>query len=96
MKAMWFSVALCAAALCMFTASYYFRVQDQNRIEKLTRSTNSALCTFRDDLERRYISGARFLDDHPDGIPGISRNDIARSLANQKATLDALGSLACP
>ncbi len=57
--------------------------------------SHRALCSFKDDLQRRYDAGLQFVADHPDGIPGISRNDLERSLANQHATLDSLDSLDC-
>jgi hypothetical protein len=73
----------------------------QNRVlgkqtNELAMQTNHALCTFKNDLKRRYDDSVEFLEKHPNGIPGISGADIQRSLSNQKATLDALASLECP
>lgn len=91
----WFSVAVCAASLALFAYTFQQRASDQAQVEELARQTNEALCTFKADLERRYLAGVEFLDRNPDGIPGVSRADIARSLSNQKATLEALATLEC-
>ena len=49
-----------------------------------------ALCALRDDLVRRLADGEEFLAKHPNGIPGISVNDIRRSLQSQRQTIDVL------
>lgn len=95
MTKLWISVGLCVVSLAFFSAALAFRVQDQNRIEELARSTNAALCAFKRDLERRYVAGVEFLADHPDGIPGVTKNDIERTLLSQKATLHAIRNLEC-
>lgn len=95
MRAVWASIALCAVCLALFGWSAYLRTQDVKSIDELATETNGALCTFKMDLETRYANGVQFLDAHPQGIPGISAADIARSLNNQKATIDALSGLDC-
>lgn len=57
--------------------------------------THDALCALKLDLEVRHTNGVKFLKDNPDGIPGISAEQIQQSLDNQQSTLDALASLDC-
>lgn len=49
-----------------------------------------ALCALQDDLERRVLAGQQFIEEHPNGIPGISRTDLERSIQNQQMTLGAI------
>lgn len=65
------------------------------RVRAVAVETHEALCAFKSDLQRRYTAGSEFLENNPDGIPGISAADIQRSLQNQRATLDALSALDC-
>lgn len=62
----------------------------------LALQSHSALCTFKDDLETRRDTTRAFIESHHEGIPGISRADLDRSLAGQEATLRSLGSLDRP
>lgn len=96
MKWVWGSVSISIIAVLLFVYTTVQHVEDQNRVRRLAESTNAALCTFKNDLEHRYIQGLEFLTRHPDGIPGIGPVDIQRSLDNQKSTLDALAALECP
>lgn len=64
-------------------------------LAQVVRSTNSALCALRIDLEVRVASSEDFLVAHPEGIPGISRADIEQSISNQLRTITALASLEC-
>lgn len=61
-------------------------VRSDNRLE----SALLALCALQDDLERRVLAGSIFLEKNPNGVAGISRGDIERSLENQQRTLSAL------
>lgn len=81
------SVALAFVILSIATLAY-FSIQ-----------THDALCTFRDDLERRANETAFYISQielgiRP-GIPGITTADLRRSLAAQKATLKSLDGLNC-
>jgi len=95
MKLVW--IAVLAAALSLISLAYtmHTRANDQSRLERVAKETHAALCTFKHDLEQRYMDGAAFLERHPEGISGISAADIQRSLANQKATLASLRALDC-
>lgn len=69
--------------------------QNAQGLEEVATETHESLCAFKMDLERRYETGIKFLGDNPDGIPGISAEQIQNSLTNQKATLSALETLDC-
>lgn len=63
----------------------------------LANDTRTSLCAFKGDLERRVTAGEEFLLKHPNGIPGISAENIQTSLNNQRMTITALesGGLEC-
>lgn len=65
------------------------------KIEGVAFSTNSALCAFKVDLQNRAENTRRFIAEHPDGIPGISRAEFDRQFANLVATLGSLNALRC-
>lgn len=68
------------------------------RVELLARDggeAHEALCELRADLERRADSLVSFIEAHPQGIPGISRTELERSLSNQRQTLQSLVDLSC-
>jgi len=76
--------------------SYVTRVNDLNRVEKTGATVNSALCVFRQDVERRIEDTVGFLENHPQGIAGIPREQIKTSLQAQRQTVRALRILDCP
>lgn len=65
------------------------------RTDASSDESHRALCAFRSDLDTRIKAGKDFLKAHPNGIPGISRADIERSLQGQESTLDTLHFLRC-
>jgi len=91
----WTAVLYGVVALAL-VAGLIFANSQRNDLRDVQDETVTALCTFRDDLQRRYDDGIKFLVNHPEGIPGISAADIQRSLENQRATLKSLAELPCP
>lgn len=90
------TVILYVALIGLFALGY---LNAQNHREALARevtTTNAALCTFVNDLEGRVETSQAFLEENPDGIPGISAKVIRQSIANQLATIDSLSRLGCP
>jgi len=65
------------------------------RTEDIALTANVALCALRHDLELRVEESVQFLEENPDGIPGISEETVAQSIANQRATIAALSGLSC-
>ena len=91
-------IATVTLYIVLLVVGIYFFVDSSNRrteLEEVARSTNGALCSLRADMERRVAASEDFLKDNPNGIPGISNEDIQTALANQKRTIDALGNLDC-
>ena len=60
-----------------------------------SQEVNDAICNLRADLERRVITSQEFLEKHPRGVGGISREDILVGIENQQRTITALASLNC-
>lgn len=58
-------------------------------------SVNDSLCALRSDLQVRVDSSEEFLEEHPNGIQGISRADIQQGIDNQERTIEALDDLSC-
>lgn len=68
------------------------------RLELVARDgaeAHEALCELRSDLERRADSLIAFIEAHPQGIPGITRIVLERSLSNQRQTIASLSDLEC-
>lgn len=72
--------------------------QQAEKVEHVAVSTHRALCTFRDDVQRRHDNAEEFLKENPGGFSGIPASTLQASIDAQKATLDALaaGGLQCP
>lgn len=64
-------------------------------LQTQTDRTNHALCTLRNDLDRRTIASKEFLREHPEGLPGIPAAVIRTSIQNQEQTIRALATLKC-
>ena len=74
------------ATLAALGVSGYAIVHKDHRLENALH----ALCALQDDLERRVIQGQIFIEKHPNGVAGISRTDLERSIENQQRTLSAI------
>lgn len=58
--------------------------------------THEALCTLIGDLEQRVEQSRQFLDEHPEGIPGLATPEqIRESTHNQERTKGALEAVTC-
>ena len=64
-------------------------------LRDVATETHSALCTLKNDIKVRHDAGVKFVNENPDGIPGISRAQLDQSLNSQRDTLRALGVLDC-
>lgn len=82
----WLAAFLAAVTISALAVSGWAIRRSDNRLENAL----FALCAFQDDLQRRVLLGQEFLERHPDGIPGLARSDLERSLSNQQQTLAAL------
>jgi len=55
-----------------------------------------ALCTIRDNAQNRVAQAQQFLQDHPNGISGLTPDDLQRSINTSQATVKALEDVDCP
>ena len=51
------------------------------QVSRNQRSTTNALCSLKNDLQKRVDTSLAFLQAHPHGIPGISAATISEVLA---------------
>lgn len=89
------TIALFISILLVTSLGFYEANREREALEKETERTVSALCAFTHDLQVRYDNGVKFLEDNPEGIPGLSAEFIQNQLNNQQRTLTALGGLPC-
>lgn len=74
--------------------------QQAAEVKQVAVTTHDALCAFKLDLQRRYNDNRKLLRDHPEdpvrafGLE-IPRATLESSVANQKATLEALSIVRC-
>lgn len=57
--------------------------------------TNAALCAVRTGEEKAVQVQKDFLNENPEGIPGISRTLIKTGITNRERTIKALSQLHC-
>lgn len=91
-------LVLLSVSLIVANVSSHRAAEQDERLRVVAVTTNSALCSFRADLQRRLDDTVRYMRQHPgrEPIPGITRATLRRSVEGQRATLDALSILACP
>jgi hypothetical protein len=65
------------------------------QVNALAASTTDSLCALRGDLERRVATSQGFLQENPEGIPGIPAETLQASIDNQLRTVEALHGLNC-
>lgn len=65
------------------------------QVQALSTRTNDALCTLRGNLEQRVVDTEAYLEEHPNGFPGVSAADLQRSVDGQRSTIAALSDLDC-
>lgn len=88
-------VASVVVGLLGFILAVGFMLFTTLSIRSTAEENQAALCSLRHDLELRHDAGVQFLEDNPNGIPGISAAQIRQSLDNQESTLRALSGLSC-
>jgi hypothetical protein len=68
------------------TVAYVFVTADHNRV---------SLCALRADAQERIDQSEDFIKENPNGIPGISVEQLRRSTNNSVRTRNALANLKC-
>lgn len=69
------------------------------KVEKLTKAgvtAHRALCILRNDFRARITASLAFLQNHPNGIDGLSASDILSSINMERKTVLILAILNCP
>jgi hypothetical protein len=89
------TVVLYAALIGIGTYGYVTRSHDLAKIDQVTTTTKQALCLFRENIEKQVATSEEFLEENPDGIPGLPAATIKASIQRQKDTLKALDILEC-
>jgi hypothetical protein len=89
------TVILYAALIGVGTYGYVSRSHDLAKINQVTTTTKTALCLFRDNIEKQVATSEEFLKNNPDGIQGLPAATIQASIDRQKDTLKALDILEC-
>jgi len=59
------------------------------KVYETADNAHKAICALRADRIQSIEDGKAFLRRHPDGIPGITRSDIQRSIDQQEVTVRA-------
>jgi hypothetical protein len=89
------TVALYLVLALFGGVAWSVRASDTARVDEIASTNQAALCAFREDVERRVVSSEEFLEENPQGIPGISAAMIRRSLIAQRETVEALSVVEC-
>jgi hypothetical protein len=92
-----YTVVLFVSVALVFGWGLYGAHQQRDDLAEATDRMDRALCAFVADLERRVETTVRYLDRHDRSeMPeGITRQDLRRSIANQRMTLESLSALDC-
>jgi hypothetical protein len=75
--------------------AWAIRSHDVSYINQIASTNQRALCAFRHDVQARVAASEQFLEEHPNGIPGISPAMIRTNLVAQRQTVDSLSILNC-
>lgn len=62
----------------------------------IASSNNDGLCALRSEAKDRLEGTQKYLKEHPEGFPGITRAEIIKGLEGPKRTIRALKGLNCP
>jgi hypothetical protein len=93
----WFGAWLLSMGAVVFI---YFALQNNadaiRHQSQLGAQTHTAVCALRGDLHDRVAASERFIKTHPHGFAGITVKVLQASIAGEKKTIRALGSLTCP
>jgi hypothetical protein len=94
----WLVISTIAMYIAVAAMGIYFYVDAANaraHLAMVANDTNNALCALRGDLERRVIVDAAFLEENPEGLPGLPARLIREGIENQERTIAALSGLDC-
>jgi preprotein translocase subunit SecG len=90
------TVVLYITMFLFIGVTYLVRASDLEQVERQSNRNTTAFCALRTDVENRMASSQEFLEEHPNGIPGISAEQIQQSIRAQRSTFRALDVVVCP
>lgn len=86
---------LLAIWIILFTAIAFWGMRTNRETARDGHQAHDAICVLKVDLRRRIHDSEKFLNNNPNGLPGISAQVISDSLEGQRRTLSALGPVRC-
>jgi hypothetical protein len=86
---------LLALWIVIFTIVAFWGIRTNRDLGRDGRQAHDAICVLKDDFKRRIADSERFLNEHPNGIPGITAQAISESLEGLRRTLQSLGAVRC-
>jgi kynurenine formamidase len=89
------TIVLVVVVVLLVIVGYIDSANQREAIKRTATQSHVALCAFRSDVQARVVSSEQFLEDNPNGVPGISPAAIRKSLKAQRQTVDALSVLNC-
>lgn len=87
-RLLWATIILYGVVIIVSAVGWWITHQQTNQ-------THNALCTFKDDLQKRIDGTQAFLVRYPNGLDGLSKADLVKSIRDQKSTIESLDSLNC-
>lgn len=94
-RLVWATIVVYSVLVLLGAFVWVSSTVQRNEIARVAKQTNAALCTLRHDFEQRVEASRQFLRDHPDGVGGITPEDIQRSIDGLQTTINALAILDC-
>lgn len=88
-RQMWATMLLYVVVIVVSAAAWY-------AVKVQTDRNTRTFCALRQDLERRVASAEDFLARNPHGIPGITAQQLTKSISDQQRSIVALSGLDCP
>ena len=86
---------LFALLLGLSITMFAFATSQRAAISERSSQVQAALCAVRQDIQHSVDTTEQFLEDHPEGIPGIPVEILRSQLRERKGTLEALSTLRC-
>lgn len=88
-------VAVTVVLFVLLLGTIGYSVKSNYDLAKKGDQAKTAVCTLRDDLQKRISASESYLATHPGDVLGIPREQVMQSLENQKSTLKALETAGC-
>ena len=90
------TVVLYAALAILGTLGFLNSRQQRQDLSNAVFETNTALCALRDDLQRRVDASRAFIEEHPNGVDGLTPTLIEQRAKETERSIEALSAVDCP